>query len=1368
MEDEARYKVLGELIAKHRKEIGITQAEFAQLIGSAQQTVCRWEQGITRPKEKQMPTIASALKLVKSGEVDSEELLIAAGYLDNRRVTTTFDQPFPINSLSWESFQRFCVYFLEQLYRNVGGIVHPNGGSGHTQDGLDIDVVISSSESYNFDCKRVKKFTASEVNEAVEKNTTNANKKVLLLTCLASPQARKEIKKHAPIWDIWDIEDISHRIRQDLSKDEQLKLVDIYFRGLRFPLLGELEAGPWQTAEEFFKPFAMDHHPFSHKWSLVGREDQVQEMLNALSDADKRLFFIVGTGGVGKSRFLKEIVEQYQSKAPEVKILFLSLTEAVTNKNFEDIGKSKKILIIDDAHEAASENIKYLLQYAADDSNNTKLLFSLRNYGFDFIKHQASLSFLLEEKYVSEVRLEALSLKQATELATQVLSEFNGPLELGQNIARFTKDCSLATVVGAKIVAQEKTHFEFSKNKDAFNNLLKGKFRNILLGEIGKKGDEEKIRKVLNLVALIQPFSEHDRSVADIVEQMDAVPSHEVNRLISLLERGGVLLKHAGMYRIVPDMLADFIIDETCRIEYNGASTGYAERVLDKSGGQHLKHVLVNLAKLDWRLTEGESSKSNLLDAIWDRLSPLHHVDAVTAIAYFQPRRALEFAESILRDGEYHHNLPELIKYAAYNLEELESACVLLWELCKREKNIRWGQSGHALRVLSELCEVRPKKVKEYSRKVVSFCLSLLEQEGSWGDSCTPFDVLKSIMKTQGRIYSINKLNFSVGTFSIDPVFVKELRSRVVNAAIALLTHKNIKTAVLAARFLESAISYHRPVSADERNKLVEWTEEFTETLVKIEQAIQANSFNKLVLIQIVDSVSWHAQYGEDEPKRIARNIINSLPDELDCRAAVALINGHPYHQNASVDLLLRETENKELLEKLTTDLLSAYPDRESLLEYIEAVDLDIKNNFPNRMVSSFILYESLVKSDLSFAHAILKKSLNDYNAEIVRFAGVALAEILKKDYMNGIKIAYQFYDTEVDELQTVVAYGYNGFSTAELNYTQDDIEILKKLLSSDKENVVLGAICAIRWGAKSNPRLVLDLLLLANIGLSNKIAEQAFSLFNDRDIPFHFLSQNEVQHFLHQLEKIPELDGHWVETFMANASKDYATDTAKFFMKRVEHSVVIKSWKYRACNYGPYNHIPLGFRESPDFISLFREVSEWWMSSNEKDNYFFHANAGHVFDVMFGPFNDAVVGFLSEWMVAGGIDDFHIISKILGESQNNFVFEYQAFVIRYLEKAKQFNDKDCYEYALSNLVGSVIRGVKAGSPGQPFPRDLELKRLSEKALSEIPKYSPSYVLYEQLKECADRNIDRSRKDGEYFEEYDELDNDNVSEEVFE
>lgn len=229
------YKAFGDLIIQLRLTAGLAlQSDLAGLVETKPQTINRCESGASRPQYKQMPLLAGALK------ADLAELLVVAGYTALTPVAT-FDQPFPIDALNPDSFERFCLYFLSEMYPTAD--VHRAGGQGHTQYGIDIDAIFTDGSCYTFQCKRVDDFGPKKVHAAVAKHTRDATKKHLLLTRVAIPQARQAIREHVD-WDIWDREDASRIIRQHLSKDQQLRLVDTFFHGQRLALLGETEAGP--------------------------------------------------------------------------------------------------------------------------------------------------------------------------------------------------------------------------------------------------------------------------------------------------------------------------------------------------------------------------------------------------------------------------------------------------------------------------------------------------------------------------------------------------------------------------------------------------------------------------------------------------------------------------------------------------------------------------------------------------------------------------------------------------------------------------------------------------------------------------------------------------------------------------------------------------------------------------------------------------------------------------------------------------------------------------------------------------------------------------------------------------------------------
>jgi len=107
---DIKYDTFAKELIKLRNKAGIaSQTDFSRLVRSSQQTVSRWEAGVSRPRSGQIPLIASVLK------TDPEELAKAAGYASTA-VVATFDQPFPIDALTPESFERFCRHAIQELF----------------------------------------------------------------------------------------------------------------------------------------------------------------------------------------------------------------------------------------------------------------------------------------------------------------------------------------------------------------------------------------------------------------------------------------------------------------------------------------------------------------------------------------------------------------------------------------------------------------------------------------------------------------------------------------------------------------------------------------------------------------------------------------------------------------------------------------------------------------------------------------------------------------------------------------------------------------------------------------------------------------------------------------------------------------------------------------------------------------------------------------------------------------------------------------------------------------------------------------------------------------------------------------------------
>ncbi|MFL6314167.1 MAG: helix-turn-helix domain-containing protein [Terriglobales bacterium] len=1332
------YKDFGPMLVKLREQAGIAhQSALAARVNVTQQTISRWEAGDSRPRQKQLSALASALN------VPVDQLLAAAGYT-SAPVTVSFDQPFPLDSLTAESFERFCFHFLDALY--PGAQVHRAGKSGDAQHGIDI-MVKSQTGVFTFQCKRVQNFGPQHVLSAVAAHTVKADQKVILLSRIASPKAREAAQLHAG-WDIWDKEDISLKIHK-LPKEAIRRLVDIFFPTQRFALLGQGESGSWQTTDEFFAPFASGKGMFRHTWNLVGRIDKKQQLVNELLNDECRLVFLVGPGGVGKTRLLKEAINEFEAaRRSDTIVRFLAPAATLTPKSLgEDFGTGKKLMIIDDAHDRTDWQI--LFQHASV-SSNTRVLLSFRPYWLDHIKSQAA-SFGLTVDMIRHVELDRLNVADATELAKQVLTEFGGPIDQAEYIGRITRDCPLATVIGCEIVSQRGVHLEFAKNEDAFRSTLLGRFKDIIAGTIGNRSNADSIKKLLRITALLQPFHFDDATFAEIVEKVERLPQYETRRLIRVLTDAGVLFKRGAEMRLSPDMLADYLIEEACLGEA-GTSTGYAEHVFDSATPPQIENLVLSLGKLDWRRSNGDPTNSRLLDGIWSKLireskDSANHLRTVTEVAFYQPARALDFAEKLIRNGTHLRSLPTLLRYVAYSLPHLPRACECLWGLGKPDNDQLNQRPDHGIRILSELCAAEPNKPIQYNEVVVDFGLSLVGRPESWLHKYTPFDFLKGILQTEGHSTKSSGLNLTLTPFTVRHKAVAELRRKVIGSAIAMLSHESTRIAVLSARFLHDALRYPIQGAGDETRDAL--TREFAETLKAIQKKIEESTLHAVVLVEILSSVSWHANYAGGETGSLAINVINSMPQNIQFRTTRAFVDGYGH--------LLKFESAQELEQRwnsynqsVISDLLLQFRDGESLRATLEHYLAEIELNYGDKIIVPSVLYSQLVQSSLPLARATVEDALLRADSKTMRFAGIALAKLFKEERPFATKTARQFLASERSGLQAAVGEGYLPSETIPL-VSEEERNLLREILTSKDPFVVRSGTHALRMIERKSISVAIELLKSTNLGISHSVADDFLMIFyGSESNMFASLSKSDMDEILQKLLSLPELEGFWIERFLATAAKLHPLSTLEFFIKRVEYAAANKDWACRPCNYGPYVHTPLQFRESGQLPTIFHRVSKWIESRPIEDSVFHHF-ASKLFESIFQPFDDELVVLLQSWIDSASSGGLRIISKLLDEASEDFIFEQSLFVSRLLERCKQLGP-DYLKLAINALYSSAVMGPFSGTPGEPFPRDLDMKKKAEAILKDTPPFSAAFELYDEVRKRAEDNIRMALQERVAFE----------------
>lgn len=1327
-----RYIAFGRLLAECRVRAGIvSQAALASQIGASQQTVSRWEAGLSRPRINEFANLAAVL------QTNSDALLESAGYTVPKAVVS-FAMPFPVDALSPDDFERFSSDFIEAL--NPGAKVHREGGPGHTQDGIDIVAVLSDGERQTYQCKRHREFGPQKIHDAVAKDTTRADRKFLLLTRTASPDARAAIALH-PNWELWDRDDISRKMRQ-LPLAEQKRIVRIYFAGQELALLGVSPASPWETAQDFFAAFARKEALFNHTWQLVGRDAALETALEATKNPNVGVVLVKGSGGGGKSRVLKAILDQISADLPVLRIRIVSPTMEITKVSLEELGSGNLLLVVDDAHDR--DDLQPLFNHAAANPSTVKLLIVARRYGVEHIRAQAS-SYSFSGDRLREIDLLPLSKEDSESLARQVLEHLGGPVELAADIARLTHDCPLATVVGAQVVVQERIHPEFVRSEERFRTTLFGRFEKVIAGHLADRENPRDLQKLLGFLALVQPISIEDQWLLAAFEAVDKVSIPDTKRLLRLLIDAGVLFKRGAKYRLSPDVLGDYLVES--RFEGpDGRSNGLAEQYFDVLPAAYIENLLLNVGRIDWRRAGVATSDGGpLLDGVWAKLKPSQeyrdpHIKAVQAVAYYQPKRALTFVEELIRKGQFQKQLAEIAKYAAYNLQFTHRALECLWELGRNDGRETNSETAHPIRILTDFAEPQPGKSFEFLGKVIDFGLDLSKRADAWNGRFSPLDFLDGALATEGHSSSYSGHSISMTPFFIDPESVRPMREKVIDLVVGLLADKDTRKAARAAESLSNALCHpigllgaHATPDLHDR-----WTVEFEVTLNKILAAMSTTEIAPLVQVKISSAVNWQAKFGKLPLSAIAAKIQDLVSNDLDVRFTRALVDGYGMEDRLG-DREDHHERWENFLDTLVSDLTAKVSDAAARVAFVEDRLQALVTSKRGRSTTVEVPVLRLIDKSPGFAEALADGALLASNCEVHRFSGYALGKVFRDDRAAGRARIAAFIENGRDDLLAAVGNAYQNQKFEQGWVTSEDLRNISTLLGSSSEWVVLTAVRALRFLAEWNHDLALGLVRIASIPTA-RVADEIATLFEfGAKLQIGALSKDDVESLLGRIETLPELDGYWLDKFLAHLSESHPWECARFFMRRVEAA---DNGHMRPCNYGPWVHERLRFRKSPEGTSVMKEVAQWMLRNFDQRGMFSY-HSRNLFEAMFGPFDAEIVAFFEEWLAASTADDLTVLATIVREADQDFVFLQSPFVADLLERARQ-EGPETYRMVGSELYCSAVSGMRQGTPGQPFPEDLALQRKTEEMLAKTPRFSAAYELYESLHQYANSAIRRA------------------------
>ena len=117
-----------------------------------------------------------------------------------------------------------------------------------------------------------------------------------------------------------------------------------------------------------------------------------------------------------------------------------------------------------------------------------------------------------------------MCLEDSERLALQALtlSDQSQKIRIAKELTKLTDNCTLEIVIGARVLSQENpAYLGEVKNSESFKKTLYSKFQDPYVGGLGTESDQALIKKLLTIIAFIQPFYPDNNAVLDVIEKLE-------------------------------------------------------------------------------------------------------------------------------------------------------------------------------------------------------------------------------------------------------------------------------------------------------------------------------------------------------------------------------------------------------------------------------------------------------------------------------------------------------------------------------------------------------------------------------------------------------------------------------------------------------------------------------------------------------------------------------------------------------------------------------------------------------------------------------------------------------------------------------
>lgn len=527
---------------------------------------------------------------------------------------------------------------------------------------------------------------------------------------------------------------------------------------------------------QFYAVSSQKDSLFNYTQQLFGRVKELADLDSFLSDDQQQIAIISAAGGIGKSKLIYEFSQNKLSET-DWDFRFVPYQVLFDNDSIRELSAKKTCVIIEDAHKQKALNT---IIYSLINSfpYDIKIVITTRQSGLPTIQKA-----LVDYNPALEIELAPLAKDDSIELSKTILKKEKQ--KHAEAICQHANGNTLVIVMASRLV-NEKLLSEALFKEKVFKEKVLEKIL-LELDFIESRGVDLKL--FLATVAALSPL-EYNENVFELLSHYFKIEKITLKSILDDFQTHGFLVRIGSKLRVVPDILADYILYNVS-VNISNESTGFIDSILGEFGANYLTNILTNTAELEYQV---KKKPVNLTEKIWEIIHQrtgncnvyefLSILSTIEPVSYIAPKNVFEIVSKAL-NGNITLKAPDNNMPSIYDMQRViasiisilgklgrrpeftKQVCLKLWEIQTEPDFTKFldNFSESPSSVLKSLTSFDNNNWFSVQKEAMEAVRAIILDRLYAGHEQILCEIIESTLKPEIESNSYSKRTFTIGWF---------------------------------------------------------------------------------------------------------------------------------------------------------------------------------------------------------------------------------------------------------------------------------------------------------------------------------------------------------------------------------------------------------------------------------------------------------------------------------------------------------------------------------------------------------------------------------------------------------------------------